>query len=287
MVAATVLFTVMIGAVKVARQDLSPFEVVFWRSVTSLPLIVAFARWEGRLRVVQRGQLLLRASLGFLAMGCFFTAAKGMALADLTVISKLQPILVALVAPWLLGRGEAASRWVWAALGLGLLGAVAIVGPELSFGSAYGLFALLASVFSAGAHLLVRSLTRTEGSFAIVFWFQVFTGAAAATIVVFERGSIPLPESSLWPVLVLVGVSATAGQLLMTAAYARDRAPVVAAASYTSPLWGLLADLAVFGVWPSAWVLAGGALVITAGLTLVCFARPPETKDTASPARQA
>ena len=46
------------------------------------------------------------AGFGFGAMFCFYSAAKGLSVADLSLITKLQPMLVALIAPVLLGSAE-------------------------------------------------------------------------------------------------------------------------------------------------------------------------------------
>jgi drug/metabolite transporter (DMT)-like permease len=68
--------------------------------------------------------------------------------------------------------------------------------------------------------------------------------------------------------LFAVGAFATAGQLLLTRAYAVERAPVVAAASYAGVLWAFLLDLIVFGETPTVWVFAGGGLVVLSSLYL-------------------
>lgn len=109
MVLASLLFTIMIGTVKIARQEMSPFAIMFWRAAFSLPLSLAFA-WPRGLHMTNRAGMVLRGLFGFGAMACFFTAARGLTLADLTIISKLQPILVALSAPLALGAAERAHR---------------------------------------------------------------------------------------------------------------------------------------------------------------------------------
>ena len=43
--------------------------------------------------------MVVRCVLGFGAMTCFFTAAKGLSLADLSILAKLQPIVLAILAP--------------------------------------------------------------------------------------------------------------------------------------------------------------------------------------------
>ncbi len=122
---------------------------------------------------------------------------------------------------------------------------------------------------------MIRALGKTDHAAAIVFWFQMTTLILApAGHALVEGELIGLPPSHLWPYLVGTGLTATAGQVLMTNAYRLEKASVIAAASYAGPLWAVLLDLVVFGVLPAGWALVGGALVLGAGLTLVLTHRP-------------
>lgn len=269
MTAAGVAFTVMVVLVKFARVELSAAEIVYWRGILSVPLLVALA-WRAGLRLYNLRLFAARAALGFGAMLGFTHAAHGLAVANLSLIHKMQPILVGLVAPLALGAGERAGRLVWLVLGVGLAGTAMIVGPDLAVGSLYGLVAFGAAVASAGAHVCIRGLARTDDARVIVLWFHAAIAALSGLYVVAESGALPpLPSAAMWPYLAGIAASATIGQLLITWAYAADRAPVVAAASYTTPVWGVIADLMVFGDAPEASAVVGGAIIVAAGLLLI------------------
>jgi drug/metabolite transporter (DMT)-like permease len=270
MVAAGFFFTVMVGLVKVVRVDMSAFDVILWRGAVAAVLAWFVARPAGYV-IVRRRLLLLRIVLGFSAMTCFFTAAKGLPLTDLTLISKLQPIVIALLAPILLREGSAPA--VWGLMLLGLAGGVLVVSPELA-GDAerelrWGLWAVAASVFSALAHMCVRALGHTEDPRILVFWFQVAVVPLAVAALFVTQGGPTLPAPSHWLPLAGIGAFATAGQLCMTLAYKAERAALVGAASYTSPVWGLLGDVLFFAALPGLAVLGGGVLIVAAGLGLV------------------
>ena len=118
MVLATLVLTCMSGAVKVARAELDTLDIVVWRSIFAIP----FAWWWARgadFRIEKKGLLGIRVGLGFAAMICFFTALKGLPLADTNMVTKLQPVLIALGAPLFLGRSEQAEAMVLAAGGAG------------------------------------------------------------------------------------------------------------------------------------------------------------------------
>ncbi|MBW2526726.1 MAG: DMT family transporter [Deltaproteobacteria bacterium] len=273
MVIAAGAFTAMLAFVKIAREELPASEVIAYRAVLGLPMVWLFAR-RGSLSIQQRGALAARVGFGFAAMFCYFSAAKGLGVADLSLITKLQPILVAIIAPLALGASERSGARIWLALAAGLAGCAILLAPQLDVGSTFGLWALAAALLSAIAHTSLRKLSKTEQPLTVVFWFLVGLSVLSVPATFIEAGGVPpLPRIGLWPVLLGCAASASIGQVLLTFAYRADPAPVVAAASYTAPVWALAVDLVWFGLWPSRQVLGGGALIVGAGLWLVLHER--------------
>lgn len=282
MMLSTLAFTVMVALVKIAREQLTALEVLCWRGTTSVVLTFVLAARVG-FGVRQPGLMFWRVALGFGAMFCYFTAAKGLTLADMAIVGKLQPIWVALLAPLMLGASERGGWLLAVSVVLGLLGTGVLLAPELTVGSKFGVYALAGTVLSAGAHIAVRALRTAHRPETIVFWFQLGAATLAAMLLWVTEGRVPLPPSELWPHLLGCGVAATAGQLLMTRAYAVAKAPLAAAASYVGPIWGIAGDLMIYGVWPdlSGWL--GGALVVASGAVL--FTTRGEESDTPAPPR--
>jgi drug/metabolite transporter (DMT)-like permease len=291
MMLASLGFTVMVASVKHLRHELSALEVLLWRTALSVPLAAALAR--GRIfNVKSPGLLAARVVLGFAAMACFFTAAAGLSLADMSFLSKLQPVVIVLVAPIVLGGHERVGRGILGVVAAGLAGTALLLGPALAVGNRYGLWALGAAVFSSGAHLTVRALRKHASAPAIVFWFQLGSACLALMLLPLVLGTGPRwPQAHLWPALLVCGGSATLGQVLMTRAYAVEKASVVGAASYVAPVWGILGDAVLFGMWPSPTAWVGGSLIVAAGLSLLRWpadgvvadgtaAVPPETDRT-------
>ena len=267
MIAAQIAFTIMVVFVKEARQEMDTFQVALWRSVTAVPILLLLC-WKGSWKIHNKTFLLLRIGMGFGALCCFFGAAKGLSIADLSLISKIQPMLVAVLAPLLLGMTEKASSRLWGLMLLALVGCSILLAPSLQIGSLYGLLAVAASCFSAVAHVCLRKL-QNERSVLVVFWFQMGSGLLASVCCLAQMGSIPLPPSHLWGALLGIGLMATVGQLLMTAAYQKEKAAVVAVASYAGPVFAVLADVIAFDLFPTWNGYLGGAIVIVAGMLLV------------------
>ncbi|NOZ78677.1 MAG: DMT family transporter [Acidobacteria bacterium] len=276
MLAASLAFVTMTALVKIVRADLGGFEVVMWRGVISAPLLLLLARGQ-RLEIRNRRAFAWRLFFGFSGMVGYAVAARGLSLVDLNLIGKLRPVIIAIAAPLVLGRGERAGSGEWGILAIGFAGCALLIGPNLAVGSLYGLWALFSVVFSAGSHIALRRLGASDSARVIVLWFHVGVAVLAALGILITRGAFRLPPSSLWPALVGIAMTATAAQLMMTRAYALDKATVVAAASYAGPVWSLIGDLLIFGLVPTRWAIAGGALVIGSSLWLVIRREEPAT----------
>ncbi len=280
MMAAAVVFTVMVVGVKHARESLSALEVILWRGVVAVPLVAALG-FRALTKVHAKGVLLLRCVLGFLAIYCFVTAIKLLSVADVAILHRLQPLVIAIIAPWFLGDAERPGPRIWLAMGLGLFGSMLILQPSVSGYSELaegqlvgGLWAIGGAVFSAGAHICLRALGEHEDARSTVFWFQLSLLPMALSALVLEQAALPgLPPHSVWSALLTVGVAAALGQLLITQAYRIERAATNAAASFSGPVWAYLADWWLFDTLPTIPELIGGACVVSAGLALI-FQRP-------------
>ena len=269
MLLAALSFTLMVACVKVARAELSAFDVVWWRGLVSVPICAAAVR-GGSWRIHRLDWFAFRVVFGFAAMACYFTAAGGLPVANLTLIGRLQPLAIALFAPLLLGAEEAAGRRTIGLSLVGVAGCGVLLAPEVQSGNPAGYLALGAVVTSALSHTALRALGPTERPAVLVFWFQLAVTVGALAWVGVRDGGLPVfPGLHLVPWLVGVGVFAALGQNLLTRAYQLDRAALVAAASHASPLFAIVIDLVAFAHTPTWTTLVGGAVVLAAALALV------------------
>jgi drug/metabolite transporter (DMT)-like permease len=266
MLLASAFFSAMFASVKALGPDFPYAEAVFFRSLFSLPL-VALLLWRSgcSLRPRRPYLMLLRGLLGGGAMLGNFFALQRAKLADITVIGRTQPLLVAALAPLLLR--ERVPRLALLSLGVGFGGALLVVkpGPDLLSVNLPALVALGATLLSALAHLIIRRLNATDAPLVIVFYFTLIIGAAGGLL------SVPVfvvPDARQLAVLVALAHFAALGQLLMTTAYGRETAPVVAAASYSSIAFTLVLGLIFWSELPDGLALAGAGIVVAAGLVL-------------------
>ncbi len=257
-------FATMSAMVKGLGTDIPLQQMVFLRCVLAIPILLAVVIIRERpLLVKARKLILIRTILGMSAMYCFFFALTHMPLADCVFIGRTQPLLIALFAPFVVG--EKAPRAAWIAIGCGIAGVILIMKPAIQWPVAAWI-AIAAALLSAGAHLMVRRLNRTDYPLVIVFNFTVLTAMLTSfwALPGFEEMS-----SRQWLLVAGIAIFASLGQILMTSAYGKDRAPTVAAASYSSVVLSVIYGYLFWGEIPQALAWVGGLLIILGGLQLV------------------
>ena len=270
MALAGLFFAGMLACVKQVRPSLAAFDVIFWRSAIALPFLwLTVARGHSFSAVNWRG-IGLRGLLGFGAMAGYYTAMRGMDIAEVTLIGKMQPLVVAALAGALLGHSERTNPTTWFALVVGFCGCLILLAPNVQSGSMWGLFALAGAISSAGAHLTLRVLGRTDSPRVVVFYFYLASVPLAAAAVFLTRGTLPdLPNGDAWLPLAGVAALSVISQWLVTEAYRSDTASVVAAAGYSAAVWAIVFDYAIFSILPKSATVVGGILIVVSGLLLV------------------
>src|SRR5262249_49994197 len=148
-------------------------------------------------------------------------------------ITQMFPLWVALLSWPMLG--EAPGRGVWAAVGCALLGMALIQKPDVPEASLATVAAAVASLFTAVAMLGLHRLRDIHPWAIVVHFSAVALVFCTAALFLFDR---PTPLDRLLaprPLLLLLtlGVSATAGQLFLTRAFAAGSPARVAVVGLT------------------------------------------------------
>jgi drug/metabolite transporter (DMT)-like permease len=157
---------------------------------------------------------------------------------------------------------------------LGLVGVLIVLSPRLSFGvdqtghrEALGAMLVLGgAVFAALAQVFVRKLVQTEKTPAIVFYFSLT--ASLLSLITLPFGWV-IPTMSEALTLIFAGLLGGLGQILLTSSYREADASLVAPFDYVSMIFALLIGYFAFDEVPTMTMLAGAALVITAGILII------------------
>ncbi|WP_417685991.1 DMT family transporter [Roseibium sp.] len=280
-VASTLIFSVMVVALKIASERVPIGEVVFARNF--------FGMWPVLFMVAMRGELMIafrtdrpwghvgRSAVGITAMIFSFTAFSLLPLPDATAIGFATPLMVVVLA--FLVLGERVRIYRWSAVLIGFLGIIIILSPHLGDGDFNGaetvgaLCGAAAALFAAMAMIFVRRLCETERTSTIVTWFAGL--ASLLSLVTIPLGwLIPsqawvVPDLETSGLLVLVGLSGGVGQILLTQSYRYADASTIAPFDYANMIWAVALGYFLFAEVPVPEVLIGAAIVIAAGVFVI------------------
>ena len=290
-VAATFAFAAMSALIKMASSRFPVGEVVLFRSLFALAVLVAWLAWRGEFPQALHTRRKLghigRSIAGSGGMFANFVALSLLPLADATALTFATPLIVVPMAA--LTLGETVRFYRWAAVALGFVGVVVMLSDHLGEGlgnSAAGrsslgaMIALAGAASSAVAMIQTRRLTQSEPTGAIVFYFSSLTAAISAALLVVaalwpaqalgaaflagQRYVAPSPSELV--LLVSIGVFGGVGQILMTHAYRFADASIIAAFDYVAMIWAAALGYALFAETPSPRILSGAAIVAAAGV---------------------
>lgn len=263
-------FALMGVWVKLAAQWFSSVELVFYRSLFGLLVVLgtlAFSRGPGAMMRVFGPHLWLhlrRGAVGFVALATFFYSLTVLPMSVAITLNYTSPLFLTMMTPlWL---KEPIRPAQYAAVTLGFAGVLLLLRPwEVHGDLTAGLIGLFSGLMAGVAYVHVRALGQLqEPEWRTVFWFAAVASAGGALIAsVHGWHSDILPHIDL---LLVLGLTATVGQLAMTRAYRRGQTAVVAAFSYSTIIFSSLLDVIIWKEDIAATPWAGMAITAAAGV---------------------
>jgi drug/metabolite transporter (DMT)-like permease len=279
------ILVLMFTLVKLVADRVPAGQTTFFRSACSLPVILVWLAWSGKLRSIRTKNPLAHLGRGMAGAGSIGFVFAGLAflpLPEVTAITYAAPLMVVVLAAVFLREKVGVFRF--GAVALGMAGVLIIIAPrltlgtqvDLAFAEALGVALVLLGAFcTALAHVFVRKMTATESTPAIVFWFLI-TASALALLTLPFGWVMPTPTEAA--ILVTIGFIGGFQQILMTAAYRNADASVLAPFDYTSLLFAIVIGYLLFSEVPTWTVLGGAGLVVVAGLVIVLRERQLEAR---------
>ncbi len=281
MLLASFAFAAMGAAVKLASSYYSTNEIVMYRGLVGVIMLVIMVRHQGGTFITPlKGAHLSRCVAGVVSLWLWFYAIAELPLATATTLNYMAPIWIAAYL-FLLGWWQKKKHVEWpliAALAMSFGGVVMVLQPAVAsnqwLGGAAG---LLSSVISAIAYMQVRKLGQLgEPEYRVVFYFSLMSfvaglagcvanGAATGTAV------FHLHDWRSFALLLALGSTACIAQLAMTRAYRYGKVLVVSNLHYTgivfSSVWGamLWGDSFDWHVW------LGIGLILVSGVAATFY----------------
>lgn len=261
---ALVSFLSMALAGRELSAELNTFQILFFRSAIGVLIIVAILSKAGwyQIKTDRLPTHFIRNIAHYVGQFGWFYAIAIIPLAQVFAIEFTIPIWTALLAPFLLGERVTPMRL--AVIVIGFTGILVILRPGMVPFEIGAISALIAAIGYALSHTLTKKLTATDSPLAVIFYM---------TVIQLPMGAIPsfldwtTPSMSMWPWLILVGVTALSAHYCMARAFAHADAIVVVPMDFLRlPLVAVI-GLIFYGEPLDLWVLLG-AVIIFAGIII-------------------
>lgn len=259
----------------------SPLQIIFFRTLVSLPLIVLIARFNGGVRKLSTkrpGVHLLRGLIFTGTMVCFMWGLTLLPLAEATAIIFAAPLFVTLLSVPLLK--ERVDTPTMLATLLGFVGVIIVVRPGADSFQPATLIVVAAAVFYALTLITARRYGSREHLWAMVFYTTLIPLLASAATLPWVWKT---PALAAWPLFLLAGILGVGAMTGITMAFRYAPAALAAPFDYTGLVWAVLLGWWIWDEMPDVWVLIGGSVVIFSGLLIawregrVAISRRPAT----------
>ena len=276
MLYASVLFAFMGAAAKELSDSMSSVEVVFFRNIFGVFLIL-ISIYNSPLK--QMGGkfwlLVFRGIAGFIALLFFFYNIAEISLGEAMTFSKTSTIFTAIIAYFLLKEKLGIKGWL--GVFVGFIGIVFITEFDGSSLEKTDYLGILSGVGAALAYTSVRELRNYYDSRAIVLSFMTIGTIGPLLLMIistfyanesldFMLGTFVMPEPNDWTYIILLGIFATLAQIYMTKAYSYAKAGIIGTISYSNILFSIILGLFLGDNFPSISIVFGILLIVLSGL---------------------
>ena len=261
MVGTLVSFMTMAIGGRELSDELSTFQILFFRSVIGL-LVISFLLhrrgWQ-QVRTPAISIHFIRNLAHYCGQFGWFYGLAFIPLAEVFAIEFTVPVWTALLAVFFLGERLTVPRMI--AIGLGIVGMLIILRPGLEVMKPAALAVLGGAICYAISHIKTKKLAHIDTPLCILFYM---------TVIQLPLGLIPAlydwktPSVDAWPWILMVGLTAMSAHYCLTRAMKLIDATVVVSMDFLRlPLIAAVGFL--FYGEPLEWAVLIGALVMLIG----------------------
>lgn len=255
-------FFLSINALFVKILDFPLYEKIFVRNLLGVLIILPLLKPNDlKLNMNQSKRLLLRSFFGLMGLITYYFAIERMILSDAAMLNKLNVFFVMMFSVMFLG--EKLKRYQLISILIAFVGALFVIKPSFDSDIIPSLIAVASAMFAGAAYTTLRSLSGSVKPFIVVFYFSLFTTIVSFFVMISTSYKIPDFKETIF--LLLMGASATVGQVLMTKAYRYAEASKLSIYNYSSILFSLFFTFVVLSDAPDIYSIFGGFLIIFAG----------------------
>jgi drug/metabolite transporter, DME family len=266
-------------------ETASVWQILFWRSVGMVPVLLAFIWWtSGGKPLTQVRRSGLAGAIGGFGLVFAFAGAiyaiQTTTIANAIFLFTASPFVAAILG-WIL-LGERVKPWTWAAIGLAVFGMYLMVREGLAIGALQGNLAALLSAAGFGAFSVCLRWGKVGDMMPVSMLGGVFSVIVAGAILSFGGQAILV---SPWDMAVSAGMGAAILALGMIAYTLGSKVIPAAELTLLSLIEVLLAPVWVFVLLGETATVAtfvgGGVLLAAVVLNAVMGARAPRHEGVA------
>jgi drug/metabolite transporter (DMT)-like permease len=260
---ASFFFAAMGALIRLGAEELHAFQIAFLRNFFGLIFMLPWLYRDGMsaLKTQRVGLYWLRAVFGVITMLTWFWAMTVMPLAEAVSLSFSAPLFVTLGAALILGEKVRGRRWT--ATLVGFAGVIIILRPGINAVSLPAIGVVCSALFMAGSVLLIKVLSRTESSNAIVL-YMVLMMAPLSLLPAITVWQWPSAQTWLW--MVMLGGFGTLAHLLFTNALKVAETSAVMPFDFVRLPFTVVLGIWLFDQYIDAWTWIGAIVIFSAGV---------------------
>ena len=263
-VGSTVSFACLDTGVKFLSASYPMLEIAWGRylfQIILLPFIIRGVRLSDVIPTRRPGLQIVRSLLLVGATLSFFTAVRTMAIADASAIGMVSPLLITMFAIPFLGEKVGARRW--AAVAVGLIGALVIIRPGSGVFGFEALLPLASAVCFSLYQITTRILAPIDRPVTTYFYSGVVGTLVLTMLVPFVWQT---PDMAGWAMMVALGLLGGGGHFMIIHALRRAPASLLAPFSYVQLVWVTILGYLVFDDFPDGFTVLGALVVVSSGV---------------------
>ena len=248
-----------------AERGTNIVEILFYRQAFALPLAAGWAYATVGMALSPKAPMrthVTRTMLGLIGMVLNYGAVSLLPLAEATSIGFTMPIFATVLSALVLREPTGMHRWT--AVLVGFVGVIVMAHPESTNLASSGFLVAISGAFvTALVALVLRDLAKAEQPVVIVFWFASLSVLPLSILMVW----FAQPHGAVdWLLLLTLGISGGAAQLLMTAALRWGPISIVIPMDYSQMIWATAAGWFIWSSWPAPATWFGAILIAASGL---------------------
>lgn len=281
----TFSFSFMMIFAALSSPEISVWEQVFFRNLIGLFVAAFMLIRQHQPLFGERKywpQMFARSFFGFLAIALLFYATRNALQADVSIMNRISMFTISIVS--VLFLHERLTKMHIPSMIIAFTGAYIAANPRFDSAFLPLLAAFGTSLCDAVCYPLLSYFSGRVNAYSVVMFFCTFSTIVSGIIMI---PSFVFPSALDLFYLIMIGITAALGQILMTLSYHYAPAGELSIYNLMGILFSALLGFVILGQVPSARTFIGGALVITASLLLFFYKKkwlrdnPPEEAEEA------